>query len=331
MGNREVAALGFAKGVALATMCMVLTAAAKSPPPPPPELSWAYPVAPRNTPELKAPLGIYSTPDGRRKLTAAEIEHLTPQDEDWFPGSHPTPPDVILKSQKNAAPCAECHMVNGQGVVGVPDIAGLPAPYILEQVNAFRKGTRTSAQPGRIATQAMIGVAKAWSMQDVKAAAAYYAGLPRRTPTRVLESEVAPPMKMERWGWTYLNPAGGQPHPLNGGVAEAPESVPEVFMGDLSNRQVVYVSKGTLAAGEALVRSGGGGQPCTLCHGSDLRGTAVAPPLAGRDPGYLARQLWDIQSGARSGAAVAAMQAPARGLSPHDITAIAAYLASKAP
>ena len=223
-------------------------------------------------------------------------------------------------------------MVNGQGVVGVPDIGGLPAPYIVEQVKAFRTGTRTSAEPGRVATKAMIDVAKAWSDEDIKAAARYFASLPRRTPMKVVQSDVAPIMKMERWGWTYVDPSNRGSHNLHGSVAEAPESLAKVFMGDLSNRQVVYVSRQTLDEGEALVRTGGqGGQPCAACHGADLRGTPVAPPLAGRDPGYLARQLWDIRAGARSGPAVAAMQGPARGLSPHDITAIAGYLASRTP
>ena len=41
--------------------------------------------------------------------------------------------------------------------------------------------------------------------------------------------------------------------------------------------------------------------------------------------------LWDIHSGARSGPAVALMQAPAAGLSAADMTDISAYLASLKP
>lgn len=299
---------------------------------PPPELGWAYPAAPPHTAELKTPPGLYPTPDGKRKLSADQVEQLDPADEDWFPDSHPTPPSVILHGAKNAAPCADCHMVNGQGAVGIPDIAGLRAAYLSEQLEAFRSGARRSAQTGRLATEAMIGVAKAWGEPDLKAAVAYYAALPRRTPVKIVVTDAAPPMRTERFGWTYTDPTGGKDRALDGAVAETPQSVGRVFMRDLSNRQIVYVSRSTLTLGETLVHTGGnGGQPCTLCHGADLRGTAIAPPLAGRDPSYLARQLWDIRSGARSGASVAAMQGPARGLAPRDITAVAAYLASRQP
>ena len=297
---------------------------------PPAALAWAYPVAPPQTSALAIPPGVYVTPDGKRKLNAAQVEALNTPDEDWFPDSHPHPPDVILRASKNgAAPCAECHLVNGQGEVGIPDLAGLQAHYLSEQLDAFRSGTRKSAQPGRVATEAMIEVAKSWSEPDLKAAAAYFAGLPRRTAIRMVVAEEAPALRTDRFGWTYADRAGGR-RALNGAVAEAPESVAKLFMGDPSNLEVVYASRATLASGEALVRSGGGGgQPCAVCHGADLRGTPIAPALAGRDPGYLARQLWDIRSGTRSGPGVAVMQAPARGLSPRDITAVAAYLSSR--
>lgn len=301
--------------------------------PPPPELAWAYPVAPPNTSELDPPRGRYVSPDGKRTLTAAQVDKLTPAEKDWFPQSHPIPPAVVLVPGKDQAiPCAECHAVNGQGMVGIPDIAGLPVNYLLEQLAAFRSGARTSALPHYLGTGVMITTARAWSQTDLQAAVAYYASLPRRTPTRVVETEAAPSMRMERWGWTYRDPAGGPTHPLDGSVAEAPESVTRLFMGDLSTRQLVYVSHATLTLGRALIRSGeGGGQPCTACHGANLRGTAIAPPLAGRDPGYLARQLWDIRSGVRSGGNVKLMQGPARGLTTHDITAVAGYLASLTP
>ena len=297
----------------------------------PAELAWAYPVAPPHTSALMTPPGVYVTPDGKRKLNAAQVEALNPADEDWFPGSHPHPPEVILHASKNgAAPCAECHLVSGQGEVGIPDIAGLKADYLLEQLHAFRAGTRRSAQPDRVATEAMIGVAKTWSEQDLKAAVAYFAGLPRHKAIRMVVADDAPSMHTERFGWTYADRTGGL-RALNGTVAETPESVVKVFMGDPSNLEVVYASKSTLTIGEALVRSGGGGgQPCTVCHGADLRGTPVAPALAGRDPSYIARQLWDIRCGTRSGPGVAFMQGVAHGLSPRDMTAVAAYLASQA-
>lgn len=299
----------------------------------PPALQWAYPSASPHTPELKTPAGVYVTPNGKRKLTAAQVDALTPKDGDWFPNSHPTPPAVITTQGPNgAAPCAECHMINGQGVASVPDIAGVSAGYLFGELKSFRSGARTSSQPGRLATAVMIRVAKSWTEADLRKAVAYYASLPRRTPTQIVETDTAPAMRIERFGWTYVDTSHPRKLPLNGTVAEAPESIVKVFMYDPSNHQLVYVSKSTLMLGEKLVRTGdGGGQPCTSCHGADLRGGPVAPPLAGRDPAYLARQLWDIRSGARSGALVAAMRGPANGLSPSDVTAVSAYIGSQAP
>lgn len=319
--------------VSIALLSAAAVPMATAPTPPPPALAWAYPVAPPDTAELDMPSGRYVTPDGKHTLTAAQVDKLTPAEKDWFPQNHPIPPAVVLAPGKDQAiPCAECHTVNGQGMAGVPDIAALPASYLLEQLAAFRSGARRSAMPHYLGTGVMTATARAWSDSDLQAAVTYYASLPRHAPTRVVVTDASPPMRMERWGWTYLDPAGGPKHPLNGSVAESPESLTKLFLGDLSNRQLVYVSHATLTLGDALIRSGGGnGQPCTVCHGASLRGTAVAPPLAGRDPGYLARQLWDIRSGARTGGNVKLMQGPARGLSAGDITALAGYLASLTP
>ena len=37
--------------------------------------------------------------------------------------------------------------------------------------------------------------------------------------------------------------------------------------------------------------------PCVTCHGLDLMGVADVPPIAGRSPSYIVRQIWDIQQG----------------------------------
>jgi len=48
---------------------------------------------------------------------------------------------------------------------------------------------------------------------------------------------------------------------------------------------------------------------CAPCHGADLRGGVnEAPPIAGRSPIYIYRQLTDIRNGARKGPSVEKMQ-----------------------
>jgi len=70
---------------------------------------------------------------------------------------------------------------------------------------------------------------------------------------------------------------------------------------------------------------------CAGCHGAGLRGQGNIPGLAGRSPSYLARQLYDIQAGARAGQAVQVMRGVAARLDERDIIAVAAYLASLEP
>jgi cytochrome c553 len=56
-----------------------------------------------------------------------------------------------------------------------------------------------------------------------------------------------------------------------------------------------------------------------------------APPIAGRSPSYLARQIYDIQQGARMGPNAAMMRPVVANLTPDDIVAITAYIGSLAP
>ena len=54
---------------------------------------------------------------------------------------------------------------------------------------------------------------------------------------------------------------------------------------------------GSVKKGEELVLRGGAGKTvaCAACHGEGLKGNGNFPPLAGRSPSYLARQLYDMQ------------------------------------
>ena len=176
----------------------------------------------------------------------------------------------------------------------------------------------------------MVWVAGGWPEADLLAAADYFAATPRRARLTVVEADVAPATALTKYGWTYAVP--GPPQPLNGRIVETPDSLAAIYLGDGHATATVYAPRGALARGAKLVLTGGaGGQPCANCHGVGLKGVGDVAPLAGRGPGYIARQLWDIRSGARGGPSVALMQAPAKGLSPAQITDVAAYLASLKP
>ncbi|MFO0336835.1 MAG: c-type cytochrome [Pseudomonadota bacterium] len=63
-----------------------------------------------------------------------------------------------------------------------------------------------------------------------------------------------------------------------------------------------------MARGRELATTGAIGTPaCATCHGADLRGVTDVPPIAGRSPIYLLRQLAAFRPGARSSPASAQM------------------------
>jgi cytochrome subunit of sulfide dehydrogenase len=74
-----------------------------------------------------------------------------------------------LNTRALAATCANCHGTQGVAVpnASVPGLAGLPAAYVVEQMKAFKAGTR----PATVMHQ----IAKGYSDAQIDAIAAYYA------------------------------------------------------------------------------------------------------------------------------------------------------------
>jgi cytochrome c553 len=105
---------------------------------------------------------------------------------------------------------------------------------------------------------------------------------------------------------------------------------------------IAYVPPGSIQKGEVLVTTGGATvvngkivpghtKECGLCHGPDLRGVADVPPIAGRQPSYLVRQLYDMQQGTRTGEETKLMKPVVANLTEDDMLAIAAYVSSREP
>jgi cytochrome c553 len=103
---------------------------------------------------------------------------------------------------------------------------------------------------------------------------------------------------------------------------------------------IAYVPTGSIRKGEDLVTTGGPALQgnsqagrrttlCSTCHGPDLMGLADIPPIAGRSPSYLVRQLWDIQQGTRHGEVAQVMKPVVANLTGEDLVAIAAYGSSR--
>ena len=105
---------------------------------------------------------------------------------------------------------------------------------------------------------------------------------------------------------------------------------------------VAYVPPGSLKKGRELVTTGGmkivgdtivqgKTTACGTCHGLELLGVADVPPIAGRSPSYIARQIWDMQQGTRNGPSAQLMKLVVANLTPDDLIAIAAYVSSLKP
>jgi cytochrome c553 len=250
---------------------------------------------------------------------------------DWFPADHPLMPPIVAHGRKPVVlACGYCHLPTGQGRPENAALAGLSSEYIIEQINSFRSGQRQSSEPRMVPPKRMISTAIGATDTEVKAAAEYFSRLPFTARIRVVEVQLAPRTYVED---SMLMPSpDGQTEPIGQRIVELPENVARTQLRDPRSGFVAYVPIGSIKAGGILVSSGGGKTlQCATCHGVDLKGSAIGPPLAGLSPTYMVRQLYDIQSGARGGPAVKVMQAVVAKLAVEDMVSIAAFLASREP
>lgn len=292
------------------------------------DLAWAYPHGETTTFGKPLAAGNYRVPGSPLVLTGAQIDGATGP-IDWHPDAHPPAPRPVAgPGEHGATPCAECHLLNGAGFPAAANLAGLPADYIIEQVEAFRNGQRNSARKDQPNTAEMIRTAKAVAPAALREAAGYYARLPDPRRLRVIEGAAAPRTVPDKFGW--LDPArGGGTEPLGDRIVELSEDLPRMMIGDDAVMLVDHVPRGAIARGRHVIETGGGAaMPCGTCHGGHLAGMGAAPPITGRPAAYVARTLWDLRIGARANAGAAPMRVVARGLSPAQVRDVAAYLAS---
>jgi cytochrome c553 len=262
---------------------------------------------------------------------------------DWFPGDHPPMPNVVAhgpaKLGKSTRGCGSCHLPNGKGRPENAPPAGLPAAYFIRQIHDFRSGLRHSADPRKPNTNTMIDLAKAMTDDELKQAAEYFGAMKWTPWVRVVETNVVPKTRIA--GNLFLAADHTRSEPIAGRIIEVPEDLEqaETYRNPHSGF-VAYVPVGSLKKGKDLVTTGGmrvvGNQivqgktvACGTCHGIDLMGVADVPPIAGRSPSYIARQIWDMQQGARNGASAQLMKLVVANLTGEDLVAIAAYVASR--
>jgi cytochrome c553 len=292
--------------------------------------AWAYPWAP----DFKAPPddGVpRHVPDSTASFTITQERDLffVP---DWHPDAHPAMPDVVAHGRMpDVRACGSCHRAEGTGGPENASLAGLPASYIIQQIEDYKSGARKFAGPQRSPSVVMTAIAKASNEEEIKAAAAYFSSLKPRANIKVIEADTIPVTQIARV--FYMLSKDGGTEPIGQRIVETPVDAAQFEHRDTRSQFVAYVPKGSIAKGEALVRTGGAGvtTPCAICHGPDLRGVASIPGIAGRSPSYLARQLYDFQQHARAGNAGALMAPVVEKLSHDDMISLVAYVSSLTP
>jgi cytochrome c553 len=258
---------------------------------------------------------------------------------DWYPQDHPNMPEIVAHGNKEAKvnACGFCHYPNGKGRPNNAGPAGLPAEYILQQLDDFKAGARTSWDKRKRNTNQMIDIAKRLTPEEAKEAAEYFASIKWTSWEKVVETETVPKTRFVGGGGGLCMPLTGADagmEPIGDRLVETPASPEDTEpMRNPRSGFITYVPPGTLKKGEALVMHGGPGKTvaCAACHGAGLKGNENFPSLAGRSPSYLARQLYDFQHFTRVGPGAQLMQPVVEKLSEDDITAIVAYIASLQP
>ncbi|MCP1374726.1 c-type cytochrome [Dyella lutea] len=245
---------------------------------------------------------------------------------DWFPHAHPPLPAIVAHGTvPGAESCGGCHVPDGTGVPATAALAGLPRDYMLEQIAAFRGGHRGRQQPN--SAQMMAKEVDVINDGDIAQALDYFSHLTFRSNVHVVESASVPGT---HWHDYALHAdADGRREPIGQRIIEIPVKPDDYDKEDTHGGFIAYVPPGSIKRGALLATVGSGPLlPCDSCHGDRLQGRGTAPPLAGRSPTYIARQLLLFASGQRDSPNAAPMQHEARQLTLQDAVAAAAYAAS---
>ena len=289
---------------------------------------WAYgiPPGPVVAPPAAPPdTSIKHLPGNDLGFTRAQISNgFGPAD--WYPGDHPQMPPIVAKGKEPAVrACGLCHYPNGKGRAENAGVSGLPVSYFIQQMLDFKEDKRKSAETRKANTKAMAAFAKNMTDDEIKQAAEYFAAIKWTPWIKVIESKTAPKTKVNNG---LFLAEGDEKEPLGNRIVEVPVNAEATeILRDPHSGFYAYVPVGSIKKGEALVKA----KQCALCHGEGLKGLGPVPPLAGRSPSYLMRQMYDMEHGFRDGLWTGLMKPVVANLSDQELLEISAYVAAQAP
>jgi cytochrome c553 len=294
--------------------------------------AWAFP---NIAPELVAKPPFDSVapirvPNSSQTFTLAQVKNQFGP-PDWHPSSHPKAPDIVTLGRRPAVwACGYCHLIDGQGRSENATLAGLPVDYFTQQMVDIRSGDRQSALKGWGPSQNMTTVAKAISDEEIAIAAKYFASLRAKPRYAVVERARVP--RTDEAGGLYAAKTDGTTEPLGNRIIELTIDLRRHEMRDAAETFIAYVPPGSVARGRRIATSTTTpATSCVACHGPSLRGVGAVPPLAGRSPLYILRQLVGFRTGTRFGSTSELMLPVVEKLDIDDMIAVAAYAGSLKP
>ena len=296
-------------------------------------LPWAFVLndpASRNG-DVADPDQVVTVPGSRVSMPRSAI-NINNGPPDWHPDGHPPMPEVVATGGGDGVvACGYCHLPNGQGKPENASLAGQPYDYIVQQMADWRSGRRQTGEPRMGPPSFMERIGLAATDAQARVAAEYFSSIDFKPWIRVVKTDMVPETRFS--GWIHKLVEGGRMEPIGTRIVETPEDLHRTELRDDASSFVAYVPVGAVARGERLATTGGNGrtETCSVCHGPLLRGLGPVPALAGRSPSYIARQLYDLQTGVRNGAWSDLMDATVEHLTVEDIVNIAAYTASIEP
>jgi cytochrome c553 len=177
----------------------------------------------------------------------------------------------------------------------------------------------------------MIHAVRYATNEELSVAADYFAAQSLRPRVQVVERSRVP--RSQVVGWVYVAVKRGGTEPLGQRLLEFAPDPERHENRDDDLRYVAYVPPGSIRRGKHIATNGvdSRANACVACHGPQLKGVGLIPPIAGRSPTYLLRQLLAFQTGARSGATGLPMRTVTTNLSLDRMIDAAAFAASLPP
>jgi cytochrome c553 len=79
-------------------------------------------------------------PGSTLSFTAAQVRD-TYGPADWFPGDHPTMPEIVARGsrERQILACSLCHYPNGKGRPENAAVSGLPESYFVQTMLDFKR------------------------------------------------------------------------------------------------------------------------------------------------------------------------------------------------